>query len=419
MVLPMIERGLRMGHARPPARLLDLTRLLSRAGRGPLTGVDRVELAYLRRLLQDDVPVFALLRASPVDVLLDRAGMEAFLLRITGEAGWGRPDLLARVMRHPPQRQRALSDVRRLGIAWTPAPGLGRMLARHLPVGTVYLNTGHSNLKPRVLQAVRQIPGARIVVFLHDTIPVDFPQFSAAAQPARFAGILREVSRQADLVIYNSDQSRQDAARHFEAAGRVPPALVAHLAVELPRPDAAAVPQGLPLHRPTFVTIGTIEPRKNHALLLDIWERLDPNLPEDRQPVLLILGSRGWNNEALFARLDQSPMMGKSVFELPGLSDGAVAALLQQARALLFPSLAEGFGLPVLEAAVLGTPVIANDLPIYREFAGDYPIYLDVENPARWQQQVEQLARENRKPKSFLAKLPTWEQHFTQVFEIA
>lgn len=408
------------GGATPPARLLDLTRLLSRVGRGPLTGVDRVEFAYLTDLLAQPVPVFALLRASPVDVLLDRAGMETFVRLISGGEPWGPADLLSRLVRRQSALQRrARATMRRLAIAKSLGPGLGLMLRRHLPAGTVYLNTGHSNLRPRVLRAVRQVPAARISVLLHDTIPVDHPEFSRSGIPERFAGILRLVARHADRVIFNSEQSRRDARRHFAAAGRIPPDVVAHLGIDPPLPDPARLPD-LPLDRPYFVTIGTIEPRKNHTLLLDLWEDFGRTLPEEDIPRLFILGSRGWNNSAVFDRLDHSPMMGRTVFEVSGLVDGALFALLQGARGLLFPSHAEGFGLPVLEAAALSVPVICNDLPIYREFAGEYPIYAAVDDKYLWAQQIGELARNcpRRVPGADTAMRQDWINHFNIVLKI-
>ncbi|MDT9702392.1 glycosyltransferase, partial [Streptomyces sp. P17] len=92
--------------------------------------------------------------------------------------------------------------------------------------------------------------------------------------------------------------------------------------------------------RPRFVTLGTIEPRKNHALLLDVWDSLPPPRPQ-----LVVIGRRGWADQALFARIAATP----DVAEFNTLDDGQVAAVLTGAQALLMPSFAEGFGLPLTE----------------------------------------------------------------------
>ena len=86
--------------------------------------------------------------------------------------------------------------------------------------------------------------------------------------------------------------------------------------------DVGAAPLSVPRsEKPYFVVLGTIEPRKNHKLLLDIWERMHLKMDESRIPELRIIGARGWRNEEVFNRLDHSPMMGRTVFELGPLSD--------------------------------------------------------------------------------------------------
>lgn len=106
-----------------PARLLDLTRLVSRLGRGPQTGVDRVEFAYLSHLLTLDQPLFGLVRTPLGFLLLDRSGMAALRLLVLGETPLGQADLLGRLsQRHDPRRAKADASLRRLSIARTPRP---------------------------------------------------------------------------------------------------------------------------------------------------------------------------------------------------------------------------------------------------------------------------------------------------------
>ncbi len=386
---------------KPPARLLDLTRLLSRAGRG-LTGVDRVERAYLSALTTGESPCFALLRSSAGYLLLDRAGMVQFAARLAAQ-DWGQADMISRLARRlPPVRQAAEARARALAIARCLPVGLPRMLRRSFPDGLEYYNTGHSNLTDRVLQAISSVPGARISVLVHDTIPLDYPDWQKDGTVPAFAAKLARVSRFADKVICTTNVVRGDLERHLAAMGRVPPITVAPLGIDPVEPDPAALPPGLDLLRPTFLCLGTIEPRKNHRLLLDLWESLSPGAA-----TLIICGARGWRNEDVFARLDARP---RDVVELSGLSDGAVAAIMTQARALLFPSHAEGFGLPLAEAAALGLPVICNDLPVCREVLGTAGIYVEVTDRYAWEKQVRAAILQRPSMNGFVA--PTWERHF-------
>jgi glycosyltransferase involved in cell wall biosynthesis len=391
-------------------RLLDLTRLVSRVGRGPLTGIDRVELAYLDRFLADPDPVRFLVATRRRLIVLDRPAGRAFRERLAGTLPWGAPDLAALLApRLPRPRRLAEASLRREAEA---AARPGR-LGAHLPLGAVYYNVGHSNLSAALLAELGDIPGTVRTVLIHDTIPVDHPEFARPEASAALAAKLAAVSAGADRVIYVSEEARRTAEAHFRRLGRVPPATVAHIGVDLAAPDPATeIPEG-----PYFVTVGTIEPRKNHAFLIDVWEAMAERRPAGSLPRLLILGSRGWRNEALFRRLDRHPLRGTAILERSGLPDGAVAALVAGAAGMLFPSLAEGFGLPPLEAAARGVPVVAAPLPVWRETLGEFGVYLPVDDRYSWAKAIEGLAEERARAgrtgalRPALAP-PTWEAHF-------
>jgi glycosyltransferase involved in cell wall biosynthesis len=367
-----------------------------------------VELAWLDRLASDPVPLWALVRTGAGFCLLDRAGALAL-----PDAARPAPDMLSRLTRRDARAAAADTAVRRRAVARAPVPLLARMLRRHMPGGTVYLNLGHTNLTTRTLAAARAIPGGRAAVFVHDTIPLDHPGFARADRVAVFARRMRAAAAGADVVLVNSAHTAGRVAHWFGRWGRVPPVVTAPLGVTPAAPDPAALPPGFDLTAPYFLALGTIEPRKNHALLLDVWDRLP-----DPRPRLVIAGTRGWAAPALFARLDAA-RAGGAVVELAGLSDGAVAALLAHARALLFPSLAEGFGLPLAEAMAARTPVLCAPLPVFREIAGDYPVYLDPGEPYLWLQEIAHRASAQvRAHPPGRASVPTWDAHFKTALSV-
>ena len=372
-----------MAPPRNGARLLDVTRLVSCLERGPLTGIDRVEYAYLDHLLQTDRPVFGLVRTALGFVLLDRAGCGQLAVLVRGDGVLGKTDLIGRLfLRRNPTRARAEAAVRRLAIARCARPFLAAML-RKLPHGSSYLNVGHANLTARCMKQLHRA-GLSIAIMVHDTIPLDHPEFARPGTLAPFRQKMAAVARHADFVIHTTYDARAKTEAQLARLGRVPDGVVANLGVPQPQPNPAVVPPGLNLTRPYFIAIGTVEPRKNYELLLDVWESFGAG-PDT--PRLFIVGGRGWASPDLFARLDALPPDHPVKF-LSGLPDPAVAALLQNAVALLFPSHAEGFGLPVVEAAALGVPVITSNLRVIKELLGDYAVYLDVTDVYSWMETI-------------------------------
>ncbi len=402
------------------ARLLDISRLISRVGRGPLTGVDRVELAYYREFLKRDAPVFFLCRLPKSYALLDRQAGQEILNRILGNAPWGRQGM-ARVLaaKSNPAQQSAIADVWRLATRTYTPNGLKRRLARVFPKGVTYFNVGHSNLRGEVFAAITAHKDNSIIVLIHDVIPLTSPNLSTSEVSGKFKAAMQLVSANADKIIYNSKATQQEAEAIFSKFGRVPNAVVAHLATEV---DTSGQRFDSATEKPSFVTLGTIEPRKNHALLLNIWQEFSRDLDPQQIPDLHIIGQRGWNNTSVFSILDSDPMMGKHVFENNNLPDVEVQQRLGESWALLFPSHVEGFGLPLIEAAAKGVPILCGENAIYREILGNYPLYLNVDNSYIWSKRI--LERAGRKRESEAerqvrgrsVKLPDWNMHFDRIF---
>jgi len=197
-----------------------------------------------------------------------------------------------------------------------------------------------------------------------------------------------------------------------------PPIAVAPLGVALPQVEVPPVAL-----RPYFVVLGTIEPRKNHLLLLNLWRQFASTLGQ-AAPRLVVVGRRGWENENVLDMLDRCTAIDGLVREQGTMSDREVASLLRGARALLFPSFAEGFGLPLAEALALGVPAICSDLPALREVGGEVPDYLDPLDGAAWRASVleygraDSLARRAQQARMLGWRAPDWDAHFGVVDEV-
>ncbi len=382
--------------------VLDLSRTFSRLGRGIATGIDRVERAYL----QENI------RREGWGIIKTPRGFLMF-----------EPDRLARL---PDYLDRGdldgadqASTIRAIASSRMSSLSIRKIMWR-MPNGLAYINVGHTNLNAKTMRAMMEMPDHTKVVFIHDTIPIDHPDFQTEAARAKFVERLTTVINFAHHIVVPSDDVRENVEKRMVGTGHRVPVTVAPLGVDLgPVPVDRETSD-----KPYFVVIGTIEPRKNHALLLDIWERMNRKMDESRIPELRIIGARGWRNDEVIKRLDTSPIMGRTVFELGPLPDKEMKRQLAGATGLLFPSLAEGFGLPPFEAASYGVPTITSPLRPTEIHLGDMAIYADPDDMYQWFQAIRELASEDlgkhsRRRADLLAyRLPTWEKHFDLVFDL-
>ena len=172
---------------------------------------------------------------------------------------------------------------------------------------------------------------------------------------------------------------------------------------------------------PYFVICGTIEPRKNHLLLLDIWRQFASELKII--PKLIVVGQRGWKNDAVFDMLENAPELAGHVLEVSDLPTSDLASIVAGARALLMPSFDEGFGLPVVEALANGTPVIASDIPVFREVSAGCARFCDPADQPAWKAAILDLAFDpevfsSERMKAGRFPRRTWDHYFMELTEL-
>jgi len=218
-------------------------------------------------------------------------------------------------------------------------------------------------------------------------------------------------------VITNSQATLDElvafAARYQK---KLPPATAAFLS---PPSHFCANPVR-PVDRPYFVVLGTIESRKNHLLLLQVWKLLIEQLGE-QTPLLVVIGQRGWECENVVDLLERCEQLKGHFIELPACSDADIATWLTHAQALLFPSFTEGFGLPLVEALACHTPVITSKLKVFQEIAGTIPEYLDPIDGLGWLAMIKEYSepgsgkRRDQLERMASFVVPTWNDHFKNV----
>ncbi len=142
--------------------------------------------------------------------------------------------------------------------------------------------------------------------------------------------------------------------------------------------------------RSSFLMVGTIEPRKRHEQVLAAFEVLWASGVDTN---LVFVGKQGWMVDSLCAALRRHPERGHRLFWLESLSDAALADVYRRSTCLIAASLSEGFGLPIIEAANHGLPVIARDIPPFREVAGDHAHYFADDNSEAFADSIRQWLR--------------------------
>ena len=371
--------------------LIDVSRLIWRMWTGRLpTGIDRVCLAYLRHFGLRAQAVVQ--RSGIVRVLTPRSSDRLFDLLMHR-----RPEFRSFMVREMP--------------SWLLSSSNGVNCS-----GRIYFNTGHTGLNEPALSAWIARNRIRAFYLLHDLIPITHPEFCRAGEAQRHAWRIRNALQSSTGIIGNSGATLTALSAFACDEGLpIPPMCAAWIAGQA-MPEKVHPAQ---LGHPYFVMIGTIEGRKNHILLLNLWRHLAESLG-DSTPKLVIVGQRGWEAEKALAMLDGCIALKQHVMELGSCDDDKLGSLIAGARALLMPSFAEGFGLPVVEALQLRTPVIASDLPVYREIAGDIPCYLSPTDETAWEKAILDFLQDGSDRRRQLGmmsgfKSPSWPDHFVKV----
>lgn len=282
--------------------------------------------------------------------------------------------------------------------------------------GAFYINAGHTDIDLARLLGWTRRSNVKPIYLIHDLIPLTHSEFCRVEAIERHRGRVINALFSAAGVIANS----QATASELRSFGRnhgipLPPILSAWLAGA-----QLASPQVVPLKTGRhFVCVGTIEGRKNHFMLLKIWQRLVAQLGQ-AAPKLVLIGQNGAEAGHVQNLLDRGNGLGDHVQILSRCGDDELGQWIRSARALLLPSFAEGFGLPVVEALALGTPVIASDLPCFREVGQGIPTLLDPLDAINWERMIlsfldnsPERSRQLRMLKSY--EQPTWEHHFGHV----
>ncbi|MGJ9416915.1 glycosyltransferase [Massilia sp. CMS3.1] len=273
--------------------------------------------------------------------------------------------------------------------------------------------------------------GVSMNFLIYDLLPVLRPEFFPRTAEATHAAWLRCIATHADRLLSISravaDEAREWLGRQPDLPQRALQFVPLHLGADIDNGaalvggaaaanDMAATLAG----RPSFLMVGTIEPRKGHLQSLAAFEEL---WNAGEQVNLVIVGNEGWKGlpeserrtiPEILRRLQNHPEAGNRLLWLRGVDDLLLETIYRNSTCLLAPSEGEGFGLPLIEAARYGLPVLARNIPVFREVAEEHALYFDGMSPSALADAVRhwlQLRAADQIPSSGAMRWHTWRQN--------
>lgn len=241
--------------------------------------------------------------------------------------------------------------------------------------------------------------GGSVVACIYDMFPVTYPALYTPALVANFQAWIALLVAHSDAAVAIS----RSTAESFEASAKLMQAqlrpnfrlgwwrLGADFSRQAGEPTAAT--RLIPGKAPFFLSVGTVELRKGYPVALAAFERL---WAEGVDANYVIVGRPGWNAAAFEDRLRHHPEKGRRLFWLDDAEDGDLQFLYRETRAVVLPTFAEGFGLPLVEAAQFGAPIIASDIGVFREIGGRDVSYFEPLNSDRLSERLREALKTAR-----------------------
>lgn len=253
----------------------------------------------------------------------------------------------------------------------------------------------------------------RIVPLLHDIIPVRHPQYMVGITLMRFMEFLMAHLKYADDIVVTTDFVTEDLKKLFKELN-LPEKPIhkvglgadfsiadaqTNTAAQVIDPEVVAALSG----RKFLLTVGTVEPRKNHKVLIEAYEKKLADMGID----VVIVGRIGWEMEPLLNRIKANRNYGNGLYLFSGINDATLNYLYKKAFMVVFSSYIEGYGLPTIESLINGVPVICSDIQVMREVGGDFCDYFHPDDPDQLAAVVEKYHADNNKYLALRERLRT------------
>lgn len=237
------------------------------------------------------------------------------------------------------------------------------------------------------LEQAKSVHRFRVALMVHDLLPEVAPQYSGVDSREYFLC----VHRVANVVVVNSDATEADLRWFAEAHGlTVPPVVQLPMGSALLELDRIkpTLPNGDPIPERYVLCVGTVTIRKNHQLLFDVWEELITEHGPDNTPPLIVAGAKGWLSDETMSRLTRTPAFAGIVHHIANATDENIAWLYANCTFTVYPSLYEGWGLPVSESHDFGKVCLTTTTSSLPEAGEGLAELLDPHDRSAWREHI-------------------------------
>lgn len=251
-------------------------------------------------------------------------------------------------------------------------------------------NSWHDMLNRSWLLPELRKQGLKIVLIMHDLIAITHPQYCSTENLLRYPAYIGAHFLNDDFIVSTTEVTKSEIERVLKE-------------IQMPQKEVYVCPVGTDFSaeiemndvddeviekvkgKKFLLTVGTIEPRKNHKLLFNAYPQL-----KEMGLTMVFAGNVGWNISDFISEVEKHEDYGENILMFSKLNDATIKYLYREAYFFVFPTFAEGFGLPPVESVRSGTPVIVSDIPVMHEILGGYADYIDCKSP---QQLVDMLSK--------------------------
>ncbi len=243
------------------------------------------------------------------------------------------------------------------------------------------------------LENIRSQGGVRILGCCHDVIPIRYPEYCLDYVARLFPTYLKQLAEGCDAIACVSDSSRHDLADVLQSLKIAAPSLcrITLGTNDVQKPGNEATSDVSLPDRPYLLYVSTLERRKNHRVLYRAMRQLVIWHGGEALPKLVFVGALGWGIEDTLKEIAADPATKDLIEHRPRVTDRALWLLYRQAQFCVFPSLYEGWGLPVAEALTHHKPVICSNLAPLHEVGGSFAEYVEPHDVTGWARAIERL----------------------------